>query len=49
MLPIHKELSKLDLNKTQMDCDATSLYPSPMWEEKFVYLEKKLDLLLNNI
>ena len=25
MLPIHKELSKLDSNKTQMDFDATSL------------------------
>ena len=25
MLPIHKELSKLDSNKTQMDIDATSL------------------------
>ena len=37
MLPIHKELSKLDLNKTQMDFDATSLYPSAMWDEKSVY------------
>ena len=25
MLPIHKELSKLDTYKTQMDYDATSL------------------------
>ena len=30
MLPIHKELSKLNSNKTQMDYDATSLYPSAM-------------------
>ena len=30
MLPIHKKLSKLDSNKTQMDYDATSLYPSAM-------------------
>ena len=37
MLPIHKELSKLNSNKTQMDYDATSLYPSAMWDEKSVY------------
>ena len=37
MLPIHKELSKLDSNKTQMDFDATSLYPSAMWDDKSVY------------
>ena len=37
MLPIHKELSKLDSNKTQMDFDATSLYPSAMRDEKSVY------------
>ena len=37
MLSIHKELSKLDLNKTQMDFDATPLYPSAMWDEKSVY------------
>ena len=37
MLPIHKVLSKLDLNKTQMDYDAISLYPSAMWDEKSVY------------
>ena len=37
MLPIHKELCKLDSNKTQMDFDATSLYPSAMWDEKSVY------------
>ena len=37
MLPIHKELSKLDLNKTQMDFDATSLYPSAMWDCNSVY------------
>ena len=30
VLPIHKELSKSDSNKTQMDYDATSLYPSAM-------------------
>ena len=36
MLPIHKELSKLDSNKTQKICDATSLYPSAMWDEKTV-------------
>ena len=37
MLPIHKELSKLDSKKTQMDFDATSLYPSAMWDENSVY------------
>ena len=37
MLPIHKELSKLDSNKTKMDFDATSLYPSAMWDENSVY------------
>ena len=36
-LSIHKELSKLDSNKTQMDFDAKSLYPSAMWDEKSVY------------
>ena len=37
MLPIHKVLSKLDSNKTQMDYDATSLYLSAMWDEISVY------------
>ena len=37
MLSIHKKLSKLNSNKTQMDFDATSLYPSPMWDENSVY------------
>ena len=37
MLPILKKLSKLDLNQTQMDYDATSLYPSAMWDENSVY------------
>ena len=37
MLSNHKELSKLNSNKTQMDFDATSLYPSAMWDEKSVY------------
>ena len=37
MLPIHKELSKLDSNKTQMNFDATSLYPSAMWDENSIY------------
>ena len=37
MLPIHKELSKLDSNKTQMDSDSTSLYSSAMWVENSVY------------
>ena len=37
MLPIHKELSKLDSNKTQMSYDATSLYASAMWDCNSVY------------
>ena len=37
MLSIHKELSKLDSNKTQMGYDAKSLYPSAMWDENSVY------------
>ena len=37
MLPIHKQLPKLDSNNTQMDSDATSLNPSAMWDEKSVY------------
>ena len=37
MLSIHKELSKLDLNKTQMVFDGTSLYPSAMWDKNSVY------------
>ena len=36
-LPIHKELSKLDSIKIQMDIDATSLYPSAMCDENSVY------------
>ena len=39
MLPIHKELSKIDFKKTQMDFDATSLYPSAMWDCNSVYLK----------
>ena len=37
MLSIHKELSKLNSKKTQKDVDATSLYPSAMWDENSVY------------
>ena len=37
MLPIHKELCKLDSNKTQMGFDATTLYPSAMWDENSVF------------
>ena len=37
MLQNHKELSKLESNKIQMDYDATSLYPNAMWDEKPVY------------
>ena len=37
MLSLHKDLSKFDSNKTQMDFDATSLYTSAVWDEKSVY------------
>ena len=37
MLPIHEQLSKLYSNKTQMDFDSSSLYPSAMWDEKLVF------------
>ena len=37
MLPIHQKLSNLNSNKSQLDCDATSLYPSAMWDENSVY------------
>ena len=37
MLLIHEQLSKLDLNNTQMVFDATSLYPSALWDENCVY------------
>ena len=37
MLSIHKDLSKSNSNKTQMDYDANSLYPSAMWDENAVY------------
>ena len=35
--PIHKNLQKLNLNDVMMDFDATSLYPSAMWDEKSNY------------
>ena len=41
MVPIHEKLSEKDLKKTQMDFDATSLYPSDMWDENSVYDNKK--------
>ena len=36
MLPLHKELSKLELEKTQMNSDGASLYPSAMWDQNSV-------------
>ena len=36
-LPIHKKLQKLNLIDVMMDFDATSLYPSAMWDENSVY------------
>ena len=40
-LAIHKKLSKLYSYKTQMDFDATSLYPSAMWDQNSVYPKKE--------
>ena len=39
MLANHKELSNLVSNETQMDFDATTFYPSAMWDEKSNYPE----------
>ena len=36
-LPIHKKLQKLNHNDVMMAFDATSLYPSAMWDKKSVY------------
>ena len=36
-LPIHEKLQKLNLNDVMLDFDATSLYPSAMWDENSVY------------
>ena len=33
MLATHEQLSKLDLNNTQMDFDATIVYPSAAWDK----------------
>ena len=41
MSPIHKELSKLDSNKTQMNFNATSFYPSAMCNEISVYPKRE--------
>ena len=40
-LPIHKKLHKLNLNDVMMDFDATSLYPSAMWDQNSVYPKKE--------
>ena len=36
-LPKHKKLQKLNHNDVMMDFDATSLYPSAMWDHNSVY------------
>ena len=36
-LPIHKKKQKLNPNDVIMDFDATSSYPSAMWDENLVY------------
>ena len=38
---IHQKIKKIDLKEIGMDYDATSLYPSAIWDEKSVYPKKK--------
>ena len=40
-LPLHQNLSKVDLSDLLMHCDATSLYPSAMWDETSVYPKRE--------
>ena len=40
-IPIHKKIEKLNHNDVMMDFDATSLYPSAMWDENSVYPNPK--------
>ena len=49
MLLIHKELSKLNSNKTQMDYDGTSLYPSALWDKNSVYPKIDSGFVFNHI
>ena len=52
-LPKHKKLQKLNLNDVMMDFDATSLYPSAMWDENSVYPKiesgSAFEPLMNNV
>ena len=34
---IHEKLIKLDLNNIMMDFDASSFYPSAMWDKNSIY------------
>ena len=53
MLPIHEQLSKSDLNNTQMDFAATSLVPSAIWDKDSVYPKiqsgNKFELHMNDV
>ena len=40
-LAIHKKFKKLNLNDVMMGFEATSLYPSAMWDEKSVYPKRE--------
>ena len=40
-LPIHKKIQKLNHDDVMMDFDATSLYPSAMWDENSVYPKRE--------
>ena len=46
MLPIHEDLSKLDSSKTQMDYNASSLYPSAMRDENSVFPKTETGIFL---
>ena len=37
MLPIHEQLSKLNIKNNQMEFDATAFYPSAIWDSDSVY------------
>ena len=47
MLSTHEQMSKLNLNKTQMDFDATSLFPSAIWDNDNVFPKTNLIIQLN--
>ena len=45
---LHNKFEKLYLNEVGVDYDATSLYPSAMWDKSSVY-PKKMALFLSRL